>query len=339
MDGFKLSAPHPLRVGRTNLFQDLTRSALGFLKMRIDEGRIGMKCCSIDMSEFKYACPVCGQHMVCDSSQGGTVMECPTCFQKIIAPQAPAPGSKFILTGQKYSEKKSSAGVPKVLLLGGTTDRSLPWVVLIVLVVLLAAGAAVFVMRGRVERARQAEVQPLPPKPPNPEKSKPKPAESVQSVPPPATDELWQLSLGTEAIPDGPVVGRIHGLDFGCDRVVFQGGVLILRAGRNGSVESGVIINFSGANQEALSGKTINVTTNADLAARVTLRWQADGEGKKEDFTNGYALRLEFGQLLNERLPGKIHLCLPDDEKSYLVGSFIADVRKPKPVTPKPKQK
>jgi DNA-directed RNA polymerase subunit RPC12/RpoP len=42
------------------------------------------------MSEFKYACPVCGQHMKCDSSQSGTVMECPTCFQKITAPQAPA---------------------------------------------------------------------------------------------------------------------------------------------------------------------------------------------------------------------------------------------------------
>ena len=44
------------------------------------------------MSEFKYACPVCGQHIKCDSSQSGTTMECPTCFQKIIAPQAPGIG-------------------------------------------------------------------------------------------------------------------------------------------------------------------------------------------------------------------------------------------------------
>ncbi len=41
------------------------------------------------MSEFKYACPVCGQHIKCDSSQSGTQMECPTCFQKIVVPQAP----------------------------------------------------------------------------------------------------------------------------------------------------------------------------------------------------------------------------------------------------------
>jgi len=41
------------------------------------------------MSEFKYACPVCGQHIKCDTTQAGTTMECPTCFQKIIVPQAP----------------------------------------------------------------------------------------------------------------------------------------------------------------------------------------------------------------------------------------------------------
>ena len=64
------------------------------------------------MSEFKYACPVCGQHMMCDSSQAGTVMECPTCFQKITAPQAPASeDQKLILTGTKVGERSA----PKIL--------------------------------------------------------------------------------------------------------------------------------------------------------------------------------------------------------------------------------
>src|SRR5437016_3225117 len=58
------------------------------------------------MSEFKYACPVCGQHIQCDSSQAGTQMECPTCFQKIIAPQAPARSDiKLMLTGIKTVER------------------------------------------------------------------------------------------------------------------------------------------------------------------------------------------------------------------------------------------
>ena len=42
-------------------------------------------------------------------------------------------------------------------------------------------------------------------------------------------------------------------------------------------------------------------------------------------------MRLEFGTLANNKLPGKIYLCLPDDEKSYLMGSFNANASKPKP--------
>ncbi len=58
------------------------------------------------MSEFKYACPVCGQHIKCDSSQGGSVMECPTCFQKIIVPQAPAPDAEIHPDRHQVREKK-----------------------------------------------------------------------------------------------------------------------------------------------------------------------------------------------------------------------------------------
>jgi DNA-directed RNA polymerase subunit RPC12/RpoP len=59
------------------------------------------------MSEFKYACPVCGQHIKCDSAQAGTTMECPTCFQKIVVPQAPASADqKFILHGTKVGAER-----------------------------------------------------------------------------------------------------------------------------------------------------------------------------------------------------------------------------------------
>jgi hypothetical protein len=59
------------------------------------------------MSEFKYACPVCGQHIKCDSSQAGAVMTCPTCFQKITVPSAPASeDQKFIITGTKVGGER-----------------------------------------------------------------------------------------------------------------------------------------------------------------------------------------------------------------------------------------
>src|SRR5437667_889118 len=49
------------------------------------------------MSEFKFACPVCGQHITADSRSSGSHLECPTCFQSIVVPQAPASGNSKLL--------------------------------------------------------------------------------------------------------------------------------------------------------------------------------------------------------------------------------------------------
>ena len=102
------------------------------------------------VSEFKYACPVCGQHIKCDSSQAGTQMECPTCFQKITVPQAPATDDpKFIIKGRKAGERPIptmpvDSGAPnppaKNLLLPGIA----------VVILLCAAVAAAFVFRGMI---------------------------------------------------------------------------------------------------------------------------------------------------------------------------------------------
>jgi len=86
---------------------------------------------------------------------------------------------------------------------------------------------------------------------------------------------------------------------------------------------------------EALAGQSLNVTTNAATAARVILGWKEGDQSLKETFTNGYALRLDFGALAGNRIPGKIYLCTADAKNSYLAGVFNAEIRKPKP--PKPK--
>jgi len=283
------------------------------------------------MSEYTYACPVCGQHMRCDSSQAGTVMECPTCFQKITAPQAPAAGDdqKFVLTGTKVGERP----VPKAAAdssIAVSTAKGFPWAILTGVLVLGLAGAGAFVFREKLFKSSESSPSMADASPAKPQKQE-KPA----AVAPPASDSNWMLSLGTNAIPDSPVAGRIHGQDFIVERATFQNGSLMLRNGTHGPVEFAAFINFSGAPAEALSGQTINVTTNADKAARVSLRWKDDsGTVQKLNYNDRYALRLEFGALANNRLPGKIYLCAPDEEKSYLLGSFNADARKPKPKAP-----
>lgn len=466
---------------------------------------------SPNMSEFKFACPVCGQHIKTDSSQAGKVMDCPTCFQKITVPQAPtSQEQKFILTGTHAGEKRpktlaeTAAGKPL------TSGKAFP-VATFLLILVLSVSAGVYFFGGRMVQlfsnwqptdigavgapgtfsqngetlsiggdggdiwnqadgfnyvhrpvngdvsltVRVVDIQHTDPwakagvmvrESLAPEAAyvtmvvtanngvafqlrsstgvpatsgqiiphlhtpywvrlrrqgnaftaessadgtnwtsagtttidmKPdayaglavcshkygtlclatfdhvsltgngaqkKPAESTTSaslapekpapLAPPANDTNWMLVLSTNAIPDAPVSGRIHGQDFLMERAAFQNGSLTLRAGTHGPTEFGVVINFSGAPAEELSGKIINVTTNAEKAAKVSLRWKDDtGTVQKPNFDASYALRLQFGVLANNRLPGKIYLCLPDAEKSYVVGSFIGSVSKPKPKT------
>jgi hypothetical protein len=139
------------------------------------------------------------------------------------------------------------------------------------------------------------------------------------------------LDLETAAIPDSQAAGRIHGRDFIVERAILQSGSLTLRAGRNGTVEFGVIINFGGAQPESLAGQSLNITTNVDRAAGIMLRWKDGDQQSKVTITNGYALRLNFGRLSGNHFTGKIYLCAPDETKSYVAGTFIVDIRRPKP--------
>ena len=109
------------------------------------------------MSEFKYACPVCGQHIKCDFSQGGLVMECPTCFQKITVPQAPATDDpKFIMKGTQVGGR-SIPSAP-VNLGAATPPAKGPWAARIVFVLLLCAVAvAVVVFRGTIFKSSPGE--------------------------------------------------------------------------------------------------------------------------------------------------------------------------------------
>src|ERR1043165_4171522 len=59
------------------------------------------------MSEFKFACPVCGQHITCDARTSGSQMECPTCFRKLTVPQPPATGSPNLVLTRRSEEHTS----------------------------------------------------------------------------------------------------------------------------------------------------------------------------------------------------------------------------------------
>ena len=280
------------------------------------------------MSQFKYACPVCGQHISCDSSQAGTQMECPTCFQKITVPQAPAEGDqKFILTGTKKSERPIPT-LPEDAPAPVAEKKSLLAItVLILLALICAAGVTVFAFRGKIFKSVVVE---------NPTVTTPvavtnKIAARPIAVAPPASDTNWMLDLSLMTnFPDATAAGRIHGQDFVIERAFLQNGTLTLRAGRGGPVNFGLQVNFGGAQPEALAGQSLNIQTNAPMAARITLHWMDGNEPATEDLEGGYAMRLNFGDVKGNRISGKIYFCAPDQLKSYVAGTFNAQIRRPR---------
>lgn len=94
--------------------------------------------------------------------------------------------------------------------------------------------------------------------------------------------------------------------------------------------ELGVAVYLFANQGEELAGKTINVTTNSDNPPRIEIRWKDELEQFiMKRITEDYALRLEFGEVANDHISGKIYLCLGDDAKSYVAGKFDAEIRVP----------
>ena len=66
------------------------------------------------MAEFKFNCPQCKQHIVCDSVYVGSQINCPSCQQLIVVP--PIPPSVVAPTEDAIQLKKST--VRKVVIVG-----------------------------------------------------------------------------------------------------------------------------------------------------------------------------------------------------------------------------
>jgi hypothetical protein len=283
------------------------------------------------MSEFKFACPVCGQHITCDARTSGSQMECPTCFRKLTVPQPPATGSpNLVLTASEVTNRPLMVGV------AGAVDpparRQFPFAAVALLVVLCAIGGTAFVFRGKILKFGQGGPAA------NANAAATKKPKAPKPFAPPANDTNWTLHLAEVEIPETPAAGRVHGLDFLSPRATLQGGKLDFRQGG-----TGLTIQLFAKQGEDLAGQSINIEASRTNSPRVILRWKDDEEkSATKNIREGYALRLEFGQATNARMPARIYLCTSDESKSYVAGTFITEIRKappPKPKSPKPKPK
>jgi len=267
------------------------------------------------MSEFKFACPVCGQRMAVDSSASGAQVECPTCFQIVIVPKAPAAGSKYQLSATQY--------IKPVILPPTTPASSTPPVVhqrksavLIFGLIFVCAVTTAMFLRERLVRSTSRA------------------AMTLTNAVPIAVSPLWTLDLTRKTFPNKTAAGKIHDQDFVCREAVLQNGLLVLRSGPGwqSAMAANVFVfsnAFSTNAAEILSGGTFEVDTNhSGLSPSVSLFWREGDLRVMELFTNGFAMKLDFGNISGGKLPGKIYLCLPDEAKSCVAGTFTAEIQR-----------
>jgi len=284
--------------------------------------------CADAMSEFKFACPVCGQHITVDSRTSGGQISCPTCFQRIVVPQAPASAdSKLIVTA-------SQVGKPRPLPVElaaqsepfpSSTRRTSLVAGAALLLLLSAIGASLWAFRDKIFKASQTESRD--------ESRKRSQAQEPMTVYPVPTNFHWTMDLASMALPETPVAGSLHGKGFFCERATLQGGNLTLRQGRNWPPDLGVSVSLFAHQGEELSGKSIEIPPDRQPPLpQVTLRWKDDDhKAMTQKINGGYALKVAFGEAANGRMPGKIYICLPDDARSFVAGTFDAEIRKPSP--------
>jgi hypothetical protein len=264
------------------------------------------------MSEFKFTCPVCSQHIAADSSAAGAQIECPTCFQKIIVPQAPRADSKYILSATQVIKPPTVSPLPTPVSQAVVSRKGFPLPVIVLAVVLGALLALVYLWR---KQARQSET---------PQSSVHSPGTSEHTRP----GKGWSLNLAGAPYPDNISAGRIHNREFNCERAIVHNGVLVLRQGSGIQPDLAVSVFLPVNGTPDLDGKSFNIETNqTGETPRVALRWKEAELQVSQSFTNGYALKLEFGHFATNRVSGKIYVCLPDVSKSFVAGSFDAEIR------------
>lgn len=135
----------------------------------------------------------------------------------------------------------------------------------------------------------------------------------------------WQKDVSKVEIPKRPAAGMVRGHQFNVEKATLGGGLLSLRQGKKFFVDAEFLIcTFLG--EESLEGKKFHIAPSQEFGSpHIHVKdMPADAQVPKgEAFTEMYSMSLEFGMATKEGIPAKIFLCVPDEKKRFVAGSFL----------------
>jgi len=313
------------------------------------------------MSDFKFDCPKCGQNIVCDTSNAGMNIPCPTCQTLLTVPQPPAstlvpgvpqgggklsisksapshaqppPGATTAPAAATWGQKPAAAAPKKKMPKGLVTTLVVVVICGVLAVVWFTVGASK--LKEYQDKKAQEEAQ----KKAAAEVQRKAAEEAARPKPKPS----WKMDLAKADFPDRPAAGKHHGVDFTAEKALFQNAALTLLQTSGSSRQFVIFLPIKLG--ESVAGRSFDVSADdTTRQPQVTMNWKTENPKipGTQNFTNGYAMKLEFGEVGDGKLPGKIYLCVPDDEKSYVAGNFEITsrtfVRKPGGSEPRPEKR
>jgi hypothetical protein len=139
----------------------------------------------------------------------------------------------------------------------------------------------------------------------------------IEGVSQPAARGEWTLDVSKMRAPDTPLAGKLLGADFKPDNVQMQNTGLSLRSGNDNvhiflTLKPGVrVYEFSPNGPQPRFRPAVHIHMLSMTPPALGVHSQ------------GYAMRVEFGREKDGKIPGKLYLCLPDEKKSVIAGSFV----------------
>jgi hypothetical protein len=140
---------------------------------------------------------------------------------------------------------------------------------------------------------------------------------------PPATSG-WISDMSKVSFPDHPASGKLHGIDFELKTAMLRGDNLRINS------KNGLSLEILGLD-EPIVGQSYEIqpVDSGGVNPHVRMTWYEGDVVLTATYGKGYGMKLQFGQVINRRISGKIYLCFPDSSKSCVAGTF--EVRLPKP--------
>ena len=313
------------------------------------------------MAELKFNCSKCGQLIACDELWIGHQINCPSCQTELSVPsqqEAPKPVQNPLVpqvpanTRLSIGQARHQASTPPPQAGAGASGatsfrakagaskkkkgNSAVMKYAIAALAVAAIGAVGYFV-GYPQFQKWQEKKKADEEAKNAAAAQ---ASAATNAPPqPAVvAPVFTLDVTNAAIPEGKVNGMISGTNFVPDSVALSqiGPAQVLRfsQGQPTAPDRELIVYLNPKAGESLAGHHWTVSQEQKTGVpRVGKRWKPDPnqQPRLQTYNNGYAMKLEFGQMNGSILPGKIFIALNDGQQTVAAGKFDATVTAPSP--------